>query len=71
MTKTLQSLNVNKATGLDGIGSNILELSEQIITKPLAHIININIATNRISDLMKHVKVTPILKDGARSNPEN
>ena len=69
--KTLDSLNVNKATGLDGIGPRILKLSAPIITKSVTHIINISIATNRYPDLLKHAKVTPILKKGARSNPEN
>ena len=69
--KTLDFLNVNKATGLDGIGPRILKLSAPIITKSVTHIINISIATNRYPDLLKHAKVTPILKKGARSNPEN
>ena len=67
----MDSFQVNKATGLDGIGQRILKLSAPIITKSVTHIINISMATNWYPDLLKHAKVTPILKKGARSNPEN
>ena len=69
--KTFEKLNVNKATGLDGIGPRILKLSAPIITKAVTHIINISIATNQYPDMLKHAKVTPILKKGSKSNPEN
>ena len=57
--------------GLDGIGPRILKLSAPIITKAVTHIINISIATNQYPDMLKHAKVTPILKKGSKSNPEN
>ena len=58
----LIKLNVNKSAGVDTIGPHILKLSANIISKPIAHMINLSIATGKFPEKLKVAKVTPIYK---------
>ena len=67
----LITLNVNKSAGVDTIGPHILKLSANIISKPIAHMINLSIATGKFPEKLKVAKVTPIYKKGDKSDPGN
>ena len=64
-------LNVNKSTGLDGIGPRILKLSAPIITNVITHIVNVSISTNKFPSMLKNAKLTPVYKNGDKTIPEN
>ena len=58
------SVDVTKATGLDGITPKILKTSADIVNPTLLKIINISISTGQFPDLLKVAKIIPIHKSG-------
>ena len=69
--KQLQHLKTYKATGIDGLSAKYLKLSAQIISKPLAAILNLSIQTGSYPDSIKKAKVTPIFKKGNKADINN
>jgi len=67
----LTKLNINKSSGLDGIGPRILKIAAPVITKSLTHIINLSIMSGNFPDTLKCAKVTPIFKKGEKVDPGN
>lgn len=64
-------LSNNKSPGLDGFQVKLLKLAAPIICKPLAYICNLSLATSTFPHEWKQAKVTPIFKDGDRSDVSN
>ena len=60
----LSTLDISKATGLDGLSAKMLRLSSHIIAAPLTQILNLSIKTRIFPDTLKHAKVTPCFKKG-------
>ena len=58
----LSTLDVSKATGLDGIGPKMLKLSSGIITKSITYIVNKCILYGHFPDSWKQAKLNPFLK---------
>ena len=58
----LDSLDITKATGLDGISAKFLKTASAVICKPLCTIINLSIKTGKFPSQLKQSKVTPIYK---------
>ena len=71
LLSSIRSLDITKATGLDGITPKILKLSSNVIAHPLLQIINISIHTGTFPDNLKLGKILPIFKGGAKSDPSN
>ena len=71
LLSSIRSLDITKATGLDGITPKILKLSSDVIAHPLLQIINISIHTGTFPDNLKLGKILPIFKGGAKSDPSN
>ena len=69
--KQLQNLKTDKATGTDGLSAKYLKLSAQIISKPLAAILNLSIQTGSYPDALKKAKVTPVFKKGNKADINN
>ena len=65
------SLDVTKATGLDGITPKILKTLADIVNPTLLKIINISISTGQFPDLLKVAKIIPIHKSGPYDDPAN
>ena len=65
------SLDVSQATGLDGIGPKMLNLSSGIITKKITYIVNKCILCGHFPDSWKQVKVGPLFKSGAKDDINN
>ncbi len=64
----------NKSSGLDGINVinvRLLKLAAPIICKSLAYICNLSLCTSVFPSDWKQAKVTPIFKDGDRSDVSN
>ena len=67
----LSTLDVSKATGLDGIGPKMLKLSSGIITKSITYIVNKCILYGHFPDSWKQAKVNPLFKSGAKDDINN
>ena len=57
-----QSFASGKAAGYDSIPMSIIKESIQIISEPLAHIINLSIVHGIVPDQMKIARVIPLFK---------
>ena len=69
--KIIDKLEINKSTGLDGIGPRILKYCGDIITPAIASIINISINQCIFPDSLKNACVIPIFKGGIKNDPNN
>ena len=67
----LLRLTSTKTTGLDNIPAKLLKDAAPIIAKPIAHLINRKILTEKIPFQWKEAKVIPIFKAGKRSDENN
>lgn len=67
----LQSLDVSKSTGYDGINASFLKMSASIIAPVLTKIFNVSIVTGDYPKLFKTAKVIPIHKKGPTSDKTN
>ena len=62
----LSTLDVSKATGLDGVGPRLLKLSSGIIAKRLTVIANKCLNSGRFPSIWKQAKVSPLHKGGVK-----
>ena len=60
-----------KSFGTDNISSYFLKLALPFIENSLAMLFNISIGTSRFPDSQKVARVTPILKDGDKTDSSN
>ena len=61
----------NKNTGVDNMCTRLLKLAAPIICHPLAYICNLSLFTSKLPSRWKVAKVTPIYKDGDKSDVNN
>jgi len=69
--KYLNSLNSNKATGLDGIPSRFVKDAAPMISTPLTHIINLSIIQGSVPDDLKSARVVPLFKKNDKTEVGN
>eukprot|EP00794_Sanderia_malayensis_P008222 gene8222-9102_t len=67
----LKSVKRNKATGLDDLPPGLIKDSAELISAPLAHLINLSLKTSIFPTDWKAAKVIPTHKSGVHSNPDN
>ena len=67
----LKSVKRNKATELDDLPPGLIKDSAELISAPLAHLINLSLKTSIFPTDWKTAKVIPTHKSGAHSNPDN
>ena len=67
----IKSLPSNVATGLDGISSSLLKLIAPAVTPSLAKVITSSIINNICPAQLKLAHVTPIYKQGSKTNLVN
>ena len=60
--KELNSLNPQKATGMDNISPKFLKDSASVITPAITHIINLSITSGQVPEDLKVAKVSPLYK---------
>lgn len=60
--KYINSLGINKATGLDGIPSRFVKDGSLVIVGPLTHIINLSLVQGIVPDDLKSARVVPLFK---------
>ena len=71
LNKVLKSLKLSKASGLDKISNKLLKAAGYTINESLLYIFNLVLATGIFPDELKMAKVTPIYKEGDKSNCGN
>lgn len=69
--KLLQTLDVSKAIGLDGIPNNLLKIAAPYIYRSLTNLFNLSLKTNTFPCEFKIAKVCPIFKSGDRDDANN
>ena len=69
--KEINSLNLNKSPGLDGIFAYFTELASDIIAVPLSILCNLSFSEDVFPNFMKNVKVIPLFKTGSKSELSN
>ena len=67
----LNSLNINKAPGPDGIGPLILKRASSALAYPLSFIFNLSMRTSAVPTDWKQALITPIFKKGNKALPGN
>ena len=67
----LQTLNIKKATGPDGISACFLRLVAEELAEPLTFIFNMSIRSGFIPRAWKQSNVSPIHKGGSCDDPGN
>ena len=71
LLKLIQSLPLNKASGLDGISAKLLKEAGPIVSASLTYIINRSLTTGIFPNDWKVARVTPIYKDDIKTNRNN
>lgn len=66
-----RELKVNKATGVDGIPSRLLNYGADLLIYPLKVFFNLSVQKCKIHGKWKKAKVMPLYKNGVQTNPKN
>ena len=69
--KYLNSLGINKATGLDGIPSCFVRDSASTTACPLTHVINLSLIQGVVPDDLKSARVVPLFKKNDKTEEGN
>ena len=69
--KYLNSLGINKATGLDGIPSRFVRDGASIKACPLTHFINLSLIQGVVPDDLKTGRVVPLFKKNNKTEVGN
>ena len=67
----ISKLKTSSSKGPDNISTRFLKDFGNILAKPLANIFNKSMTTGQVPSDWKLANVTPIFKEGSKSNPEN
>ena len=67
----IDKLNVNKSTGLDGIGPRIIKCARDHLVIPITSMINKSIQHGIFPNKLKEAYVLPLFKSGSRDDPNN
>lgn len=67
----LESLNIYKASGPDGIHPHVLQKTANAMSIPLAHIFQQSLDTGEVPEDWRSANITPIHKKGDRAEPSN
>ena len=67
----LNQLNLRKSPGLDGISVKLLKDTSDVIAQPLANIFNLSLQTGIFPDDWKIAKISPVFKEGNKTDCGN
>ena len=67
----LKGIDVSKATGLDKIPNRLLKIAPDVVAPSLTDIFNQSLLTGIFPSDWKLAKVSPIFKNGSKSDPLN
>ena len=69
--KIILSLKSNKAGGHDRIKPGLIKECSEVVTGPIAHIINLSLKSGIVPQKLKIAKVTPVFKKEDKTDPGN
>ena len=69
--KEINSLNLNKSPGLDGISAYFIKLASKIIAVPLSILCNLSFSEGIFPNCKKNATVIPLFKTGSKSELSN
>jgi hypothetical protein len=67
LTKQIRQLTPTEALGTDGILVSVLKKGVEVLTLPLAHLLNMSYTTGTVPNVFKNAKVHPLHKGGDKS----
>ena len=67
----LQTMDPNKAAGIDEISGKFLKDGSEILAKPISQICNLSFKKSKFPSQCKIAKVTPLFKKGSKTDPKN
>ena len=71
LVNALESLDIKKSTGLDGLSPQMLKRAARVISSTLLKMINISIYTGNFPDNLQIARLIPIHKGGSKDDPSN
>lgn len=71
VAKMLKNLNIYKSPGPDSISPRILKECSQVLSSPLALLLNISFSSGQLPTMWKNADITPVHKKGNRNLREN
>lgn len=69
--KQINKINVNKATGIDGISVKMLKIGKPALLQPITKLVNKSIATSIFPDALKKAQVVPLHKKNSQLDSSN
>ena len=67
----INKMKENKSPGVDWISSKILKETEEQISTPLAHMLNMSLQEGIVPSEWKEANIIPLFKKGSRNKSEN
>ena len=67
----INSLPIKVATGLDNISVPLLKLIAPYVSESLTKVLNCSLQSGICQDVLKIARITPIHKNGSKSDPTN
>ncbi len=67
----LESINPDKAVGVDNMAGRFLKDGSEVLKKPITELINLSIKTSKFPDGCKVAKLKPLYKKGSLLEPKN
>ena len=67
----IQSLTLKKACGVDGVSCRLIREASPILSSSLPYIMNLSIRCGIFPTDWKMARVSPVFKDGMKSDPNN
>ena len=71
LATAINQLNISKASGLDNISNKLIKAAGNTIHDSLLHLFNLVLVTGIFPEALKIARVTPIYKEGNKSECEN
>lgn len=69
--KLISELTSSNSTGMDGISTDVLKISKEVIAKPLTYIINLSLRRGQFPTIWKDAKIIPLHKKKIKTSPQN
>jgi hypothetical protein len=66
VVKIIYALKLMGALGLDGIPVSVLKLNAEVLASPMAHLINLSLASGKVPAAFKTALVIPVYKGGGK-----
>lgn len=67
----IDNLDINKASGYDNITVKIIKTVKIQLVPIIKYLVKLSLRTSKFPEKMKYAKVSPIFKNGDKSNPNN